>query len=159
MAKNKVIKCPYKECAVSNNKSLVWTQFVFLVFAYCLLIKSPKDFNPSAVILYVAPPTIELAYQKTYNKLFGALKCIFITYSAFVFGICFLILNGAIEYQGESYCFLKSAVAFSSITINKKYLATSLLSVVAIPFISHFSKPERNDDHIAEKYNKKGTYV
>lgn len=153
--KNNNHRCPYVECAASEDNTIAVAQSVFLVIAYLTLISSNEHFTPSSVILYVVPQMIDVFCCKTYTTNFKILKALLITYGIVITAISFLAMNGVLTDNDGIYIYSLNAVIFSGFRINKKYIAISLLFVIAMPFISHMSRPEKNDEAIVGKYKKK----
>lgn len=154
MPSSKVRQCPYPECIGKSQGGATLAQVVFLFMAYVMLFSRKSSFTPTAVIIYAAPPAIDLAFKKFDAKPFKILKWIFVGYVVSVVVFSFLVIEGSFIDVGTYYTINQDTLLMDGFKVSKDVIAASLALVIGIPAFLWFSRPEKNDKTTLKKIKK-----
>lgn len=141
----KTRQCPYPECIGKSQKGAVVAQLIFLIIAYFTLFTRESNFTPTAVIVYAAPPAIDLAFKKFNTKLSCTLKWVLVGYVIFIVVFSFLVMEGSFIDEGAYYTINQDTLLLDGFKVNKDYIAFLLIFVIVIPIFLGFSQPEKSD--------------
>lgn len=154
MPSPKARQCPYPECIGKSQGGAAIAQIVFLIIAYFMLFTREANFTPTAVIIYAAPPAIDLAFKKFDTRLCSTLKWLFVGYVIFIVVFSFLVIEGSFIDVGAYYTINQDTLLMNGFRVSKDIIAISLILVIGIPVFLWFSRPEKSDKNTLKKIKK-----